>query len=134
MGLVSVAEARLVTGRQSLIAVGRHGPEPDRVVQRRHPPLAQRRDHRRAQVSRLLFPLARHRETMLIRSRRGTRNLIVGALTAGILPLINTVGVAATNTLAAVIAWVGFGCVSPFYISPLNASFTWSFWHSHRQH
>lgn len=39
------------------------------------------------------------------------RNLIVGALTAGILPLINLIGVAATNAIAAAIAWMGFVCV-----------------------
>lgn len=54
------------------------------------------------------------------------RNLIVGALTAGILPLINLIGVAATNAIAAAIAWMGFVCVGlsfPLHSPPFFPSF-----------
>ena len=37
------------------------------------------------------------------------RSLIVAFTTAGILPLINTIGVVATDTLFAAIAWLGYG-------------------------
>ncbi|KAI0713732.1 MFS general substrate transporter [Earliella scabrosa] len=39
------------------------------------------------------------------------RALIIAFTTAGMLPLINTIGVTATDTLFAVIAWLGFGMI-----------------------
>ena len=48
----------------------------------------------------------------LRRGHSSFRALIIAFTTAGMLPLINTIGVTATDTMFAVIAWMGFGCVS----------------------
>ncbi|GBE82904.1 MFS general substrate transporter [Sparassis crispa] len=66
-------------------------------------------------VDLVLSPLAAYmvdvmhsRSAELIAAHKGTRNLIVGAVTSGVLPLINLIGVAATDGIAAVLAWAGF--------------------------
>ena len=43
---------------------------------------------------------------------RSFRALVAAFATAGMLPLINSVGVVATNALFALIGWIGFTCVS----------------------
>ena len=39
------------------------------------------------------------------------RALILAFVTAWTFPLINSIGVTATNTLFAIVAWLGYGCV-----------------------
>ncbi|KAI0738042.1 MFS general substrate transporter [Daedaleopsis nitida] len=39
------------------------------------------------------------------------RTLVIAFTTAGLLPLIDTIGVAATDTIFAIIAWIGFGLI-----------------------
>ncbi|PCH38486.1 MFS general substrate transporter [Wolfiporia cocos MD-104 SS10] len=48
------------------------------------------------------------RSAEIIAAQKGVRNLLVAMATAGILPLINHIGVASTNAISAAIAWIGF--------------------------
>nr|VWO96054.1 Efflux pump FUB11 (Fusaric acid biosynthesis protein 11) [Ganoderma boninense] len=43
--------------------------------------------------------------------RRSFRALVAAFATAGMLPLIDTVGVVATNALFALVAWMGFASI-----------------------
>lgn len=47
------------------------------------------------------------------------RALIIAFTTAGILPLIDKIGITATDTLFAIVAWLGFACVGRHFSSSL---------------
>ncbi|CCM04535.1 uncharacterized protein FIBRA_06716 [Fibroporia radiculosa] len=60
-------------------------------------------------INTYLVDIMQSRSAEVIAAHKGVRHLIVAVATTGILPLINTIGVARTNAIAAVIAWVGCG-------------------------
>ncbi|EMD34241.1 hypothetical protein CERSUDRAFT_117129 [Gelatoporia subvermispora B] len=60
-----------------------------------------------APISAYIVDILHSKSAEAMAAHKGVRNLVVSGIIAPILPLINLIGVASTNALAAFIAWIG---------------------------
>ncbi|KAF8519615.1 MFS general substrate transporter [Hysterangium stoloniferum] len=70
-----------------------------------------------------LVDVLRTQSAEVIASSSAFRNVICAVACAGVLPMINSVGIIPTNAVAAIFVWIGFGllCLSIRYGDPLRA-------------
>lgn len=92
------------------------------ILSCRHHARSERTDNSSEQV-RPVFHASAAQVFICPRMTSAFRAALLSIVIAGILPMINSVGVAVTGIISGLLAWAGFGCVEIFQYNDLTLSY-----------